>query len=73
MANLTLSITGMTCGGCQSSVLKALQLLSGVNAVRVDLSSASAYVEFDEKICSVDQLVAAVEDLGFDVAMANHQ
>ncbi len=40
----------MTCSGCKASVEKALHLVSGVSAVRVDLASETAEVDMDQMI-----------------------
>lgn len=68
MTDLTLSITGMTCGGCVRSVTSVLQALSGVESVNVSLEQGQAQVRFDDAKVTPAQLAAAVEDAGFDVA-----
>ena len=40
-------VTGMTCGGCISSVTHALKAVSGVSDVDVSLSAGEATVKFD--------------------------
>lgn len=68
MTDLTLPITGMTCGGCVRSVTAVLQALPGVDSVHVTLQPGQAQVRFDEAQVSPAQLAAAVEDAGFEVA-----
>ena len=70
MTDLTLSITGMTCGGCVRSVTGVLQALPGVESVSVSLEQAQAQVHFDDAQVTPAQLAAAVEDAGFDVVAA---
>jgi copper chaperone len=65
--DLTLPITGMTCGGCVRSVTSVLQALPGVESVRVTLAPGQADVRFDPAQVTPAQLRAAVEDAGFDV------
>jgi copper chaperone CopZ len=65
--DLTLPITGMTCGGCVRSVTSVLQALPGVESVRVTLAPAQADVRFDPVQVTPAQLRVAVEDAGFDV------
>lgn len=67
MTDLTLSITGMTCGGCVRSVTGVLQALPGVESVSVSLQPGQAQVRFDDAQVTPAQLTAAVEDAGFDV------
>ena len=62
-----LKITGMTCGGCVSSVTKALKAASGVSDVQVSLSNGEAKVQFDEHMTSPDRLKAAVLEAGYGV------
>ena len=68
MADITLSITGMSCGGCVRSVTGVLKALPGVSAVDVTLEPGEARVSFDPAQVSPAQLAAAVEDAGFEVA-----
>lgn len=59
---IRLALRGMTCGACVGSVEKALQGVSGVKEVKVNLPDRSAEVkgEVDEKT-----LVKAVKDAGY--------
>lgn len=59
-----LPVEGMTCGGCASSVTKALQQVSGVTSVQVDLDGKKATVEGSADRAA---LVDAIEGAGFDV------
>jgi copper chaperone len=68
MTDLTLPITGMTCGGCVRSVTAVLQALPGVESVSVSLERGEAQVRFDEARVTRAQLVLAVEDAGFALA-----
>lgn len=62
----TISIEGMTCGHCTSSVEKALRAVSGIQHVSVDLASKTATVEADTS-ASDETLKKTVTDIGFDV------
>ena len=62
-----LKVTGMTCGGCVSSVTKALKAVSGVSDVQVSLSAGEATVQFDERLTSPDRLKSAVLQAGYGV------
>lgn len=67
MTNLTLSITGMSCGHCVSSVSKALK---GVDGVQVeDVRIGTAKLQFDESKTSAAQLAQLVTEEGY-VAVA---
>lgn len=60
-----LKIEGMTCTHCSAAVAKALQGVTGVKQVRVDLASGTATVAGD---AAVESLVAAVVEEGYRAA-----
>lgn len=62
-----LNIGGMTCGGCASSVTRALKAVSGVTDVEVSFSAGTATVMYDECPASPEQLNSAVTDAGYSV------
>ena len=66
-----LKVTGMTCGGCTSSVTKALKAIAGVGEVKVSLSAGEATVQYDERLTSPDQLKSAVKGAGYGVDATN--
>jgi copper chaperone len=59
-----IKIGGMTCGGCVSSVTKALQQVPGVTNVVVLLETGEAQVAGEN--LNSDALQEAVEGAGFD-------
>lgn len=68
MNEIQLSVTGMTCGGCVSSVQRVLTALPGVQSAEVSLSPGQAHVTYDPTIIDRAALVQAIIDAGFDVA-----
>lgn len=62
-----LKVTGMTCGGCSSSVTNALKAVPGVGDVNVSLSGGEATVKYDELLTSPDQLEEAVKHAGYGI------
>lgn len=58
----TYKVSGMTCGGCATSITKALQSVDASAEVDVDLDKAEVSVSVLEA-AAVEQ---AVEDAGFD-------
>ncbi|MFP9191859.1 heavy-metal-associated domain-containing protein [Natronosalvus vescus] len=62
----TITVTGMSCGGCESTVESALEELDGVSAVSADNESDSVTVEGD---ADTDAIVAAIEDAGYEPAV----
>jgi len=66
-----MKVTGMTCGGCISSVTRALKMIDGVDDVKVSLSAGEATVQYDERLTSPDQLKSAVQNAGYGVDVTN--
>lgn len=62
----TLTVQGMTCGGCAKSVERALGELSGVSSVAVDWQAGQVVVAHDEAVSQAD-IVSVIEDAGFEV------
>lgn len=61
----TITVLGMSCDGCEQNVVDALEGVEGVTAASADRESESATAEGD---ASVDALVAAVEDAGYEAS-----
>ena len=71
MATTILNIQGMTCGGCVKSVSNALQRIEGVAKVDVALEQGKATVDYDADVTDPAELVEAVDDAGFEAAVAS--
>ncbi len=69
-SSVELKVDGMTCQGCVRSVTKKLSGVAGVTGAAVDLSAGRATVEFDDSRANVQDLVAAVEQIGFHASPA---
>jgi copper chaperone len=67
MSEITLPVTGMTCGGCVNSVRNVLAALPGVQNVEVTLDPGEARVVYDEGRVDRGAMVQAVVDAGFGV------
>ncbi|MDG6095220.1 heavy-metal-associated domain-containing protein [Acetobacter sp. AN02] len=65
--SLTLRIGGMTCGGCSSSLQKALSAADGVTSASVSHEDGTAVITYDPEKISPDALRQVVEGTGFDV------
>jgi copper chaperone CopZ len=66
----TLLVEGMSCEACVRSVSRGLGRLPGVGRVEVDLASGQVRVEHEPGRPTIDELRAAVDDLGYDVRAA---
>ncbi len=65
-----LAIGGMTCATCAGRVEKALRASPGVATAQVNLASEVATVAYTPGLISIDALVAAVQDAGYDASPA---
>ncbi|SIR80039.1 Copper chaperone CopZ [Haladaptatus litoreus] len=63
----TIQVDGMNCGHCEQSVVDALEDLSGVSDASADHEAGTATVESDADT-NTDELVAVVEDAGYDAS-----
>lgn len=63
------AITGMSCSACSSHVEKSVNKLTGIKSASVNLLTNSMMADFDEKVTSVDKIIAAVEDAGYGAAV----
>lgn len=73
---ISLSISGMTCSSCSSTVESAIKSSAGVQRASVDLIGETATVIINtdnnnEGVAQtlVDELISAIEDTGFDAQM----
>ena len=66
MAELSLSIEGMSCQHCVASVQKALDAVEGVTAAEVAVGSAR--VTYDESRTDRDTITGAVQNAGYTIA-----
>ena len=63
---LTFDVKGMTCDNCVHHVAEAIKGVRGVTSTEVSLSASSARVEgdFDDQ-----QIIAAIEEEGYEAAV----
>src|SRR5215210_2252249 len=62
---VTIKVEGMHCGGCSSSVAKALKATQGVEDVQVSLEKGEAVVKYDDQQVTVAKLRQVINDTGF--------
>lgn len=67
MITTTLNVPEVHCGHCVSSIEGALKPMDGVNDATVSLEQTNVTVDHDESI-TADQLRAAIEEQGYEVA-----
>ncbi|QNS14310.1 heavy-metal-associated domain-containing protein [Mannheimia bovis] len=64
---IKLQLDGLHCGNCVKSVEKALNEVAGVTQALVTLENQTAVVEGE---VLAEDLIAAVEDIGFEAKLA---
>ncbi|OBC12465.1 cation-transporting ATPase [Mycobacterium sp. 852013-50091_SCH5140682] len=67
MSIQTITVTGMTCGHCVSSVREEVGGIPGVTGVDVDLQTGLVTIESDAAV-DTDAINAAVAEAGYQVA-----
>lgn len=68
-AAVALHVEGMTCPSCKVAVRTAITRLAGVKDAKVDVAQKSATVEYDPSKVSPQQIVDAVNRLGYQASL----
>lgn len=63
----TINVPEVHCGHCVSSIEGALNPMTGVESAAVDLDTRTVTVTFDADALAVGDLVAAIEEQGYEV------
>jgi copper chaperone len=64
---LTLTVTGMTCGGCENAVKRAVRRLEGVADVTASHAAQQVGVTYDASTVTRDQIVQKITAAGYTV------
>jgi periplasmic mercuric ion binding protein len=62
---VTIRVRGMTCGGCATSVEKALKATEGVQEARVSFERGKALIKYDDQKVTVTKLRLIINSTGF--------
>ena len=62
-------VEGMTCGGCEVAVKRAVGKLEGVNSVKASHEDGRAEVTYDPGKVTIEQIVEAIEKLGYQAEL----
>lgn len=65
--SLSLQVTGMKCGGCESSVKDKLGSLAGIISVHPSHKDNRVDVEYDEGVIDPATIAQNITDAGFEV------
>jgi len=67
MSTVTVTVTGMTCGHCASSIRDEVGDIPGVTAVDVDLATGKVTVDSEHEV-GPESIRNAVEEAGYQLA-----
>jgi len=66
-------IAGMSCASCAARIERTLAAVPGVDDVAVNFATGRASIRWDASVVTVDRLAAAINDLGYEVAVAGFE
>lgn len=67
MARTELAVKGMTCGGCERNVSRALERLEGVRGAKADRKAERVVVDHDPAQADEAVLRARIVEAGYEV------
>ncbi|MDR6123713.1 copper chaperone [Bacillus sp. SLBN-46] len=67
MEQVTLNVSGMSCGHCVKAVEGSVGVLQGVKKVAVNLDKGQVDVEFDSSVVTLSTIKETIDDQGYDV------
>ncbi|THE63469.1 copper chaperone [Salinadaptatus halalkaliphilus] len=68
MERTTLEVTGMACDGCESTVVEALESLSGVSSATANHEADEVQVEHDTATVNEEAITSTIVDAGYEPA-----
>ncbi len=66
MSRLTLTVSGMSCAGCEQRVRTVLGRVDGVGAVEADHAAGTVVVDYDPAAVDEAALRERLEDAGYE-------
>jgi copper ion binding protein len=67
MERLILNVTGMTCGGCENAVKRAVSRIEGVSTVTASHGDNRVVVDYDAARTTHTQIASAITGAGYQV------
>ncbi len=68
MTQITLSVPDISCGHCKSSIEDAVNPLEGVDTAVVAIEDRNVAIEFDGTEATMEAIVNAIDEQGYEVA-----
>ena len=69
LQKLSLTVTGMKCGGCEATVKSKLLSLEGVTAAQVNHKENKAELDFDKDKITAAQITEVITRAGYQVQL----
>jgi len=66
-----IKVYGMTCTSCENRVERAVKKLNGVLNVKANYGGQFIKVEYDDELCNIRKIKAAIEDAGYSTQNSN--
>jgi mercuric ion transport protein len=64
---IEISISGMSCTGCEETVTKGALSLEGVKEATASFKEGKAWITYEDGLVSPDQISASIEKTGYKV------
>jgi sulfite exporter TauE/SafE/copper chaperone CopZ len=64
---VTLSITGMQCNGCETIIQQAIEKLDGIQSVNVSYRDSQAIIRYNQQILSENKIIQTIIDSGYGI------
>ncbi len=68
-----IAVIGMGCAACAARVEKKLNELDGVGQAHVNYAARTAFVDFDPRHISLQQMKDAIYQIGYDLVVEDHR
>jgi len=65
---ITFAVEGMSCSGCENTIMEAVGGIKGVSDVAASHMEGSATVNFDSTMTDIKAISAAITEAGYTVA-----
>lgn len=64
---LTLTVNGMTCGGCENAIKRAVSTLAGVSNVTASHRDNRVTLTYDPALVDPNMIAKRIENAGYEV------
>jgi len=64
---IVISVGGMTCGGCETTIESAVSEIEGVKSVNADYTDSIAIIRFDTTLANFAQISETINQTGYVV------